>query len=176
MQRKRGLPTRIGYEHGVLQAAPSDSTIAPTRPWWEFALYVRGLVEWRKLLGNPGLSITKSPVAWGTLSSSWMKALNKGLFLASWKLLMASGGNCSSKRRFFTEANVIVNIPSMKTTCLNRKMRSSNLQQNKTKIVRLIDCPTIGGGGGGDEQNSCWPPKKGNSYCHSSNTHRKPKT
>ena len=28
---------------------------------------------------------------------------------------------------------------------------------------------------GGGQRNSCWQPKEGNSYCHSSNAHRKPK-
>ena len=46
---------------------------------------------------------------------------------------MASGGNCSSKERLFTVADAIVNIPSIKAARLNRKVRSSNLQQNKTK-------------------------------------------
>ena len=46
---------------------------------------------------------------------------------------MASGGNCSSKGKFFTLADDIVNIPSVKAACLNRKMRSSNFQQNKAK-------------------------------------------
>ena len=46
---------------------------------------------------------------------------------------MASGGNCSSKERLFTVADAIVNIPSTKAARLNRKVRSSNLQQNKSK-------------------------------------------
>ena len=35
--------------------------------------------------------------------------------------------------RFFIATDAIVNIPSMKAARLNRKMRSSNLQQNKAK-------------------------------------------
>ena len=46
---------------------------------------------------------------------------------------MASGGNCSSNERLFTVADAIVNIPSIKAARLNRKVRSSNLQQNKSK-------------------------------------------
>ena len=62
-----------------------------------------------------------------------MRTLKQGIFLASWQRLMVSGGNCSSMGRFFIAADAIVNIPSMKAARLNRKMRSSNLQQNKTK-------------------------------------------
>ena len=45
----------------------------------------------------------------------------------------ASGGNIFSKDRIFTAADAIVNVLSMKVSRLNREMRSSNLQQNKTK-------------------------------------------
>ena len=92
-----------------------------------------GSVWWRRWLSNPTLSITRSIEAWGALFSFWIRTLKQGIFLASWQRPMASGGNCSSKGRFFTVANTIVNIPSMKAARLNRKMRGSNLQQNKTK-------------------------------------------
>ena len=46
---------------------------------------------------------------------------------------MTSGGNFSSKGKFFTVADAIVNIPSMKIARLYRKIRGSNLQQNKTE-------------------------------------------
>ena len=62
-----------------------------------------------------------------------MRTLKQRIFLASWQRRMASGGNCSSKERLFTVADAILNIPSIKAARLNRKVRSSNLQQNKTK-------------------------------------------
>ena len=46
---------------------------------------------------------------------------------------MAQGGNSSSKGIFFNVTDATVNIPSMKAVCLNRKIGSSDLQQNKTK-------------------------------------------
>ena len=62
-----------------------------------------------------------------------MRTLEQGVFLASWQRPTASGENCSSKGNFFTVADAIVNIPSMKAARFNRKMRSSNLKHNKTK-------------------------------------------
>ena len=44
------------------------------------------------------------------------------------------GGNCRSKGRFFTAADSVVH---MKIARLNRKMRSSNLQQNNTKTGNI---------------------------------------
>ena len=111
------------------------------------------------------------------------------------------------------------NIPSTKAVCLNREMRSSNLQQNKTKIgnsrislkltqshirmqkpipkgarwskmmllrdnklcrrvVQLSNNQTqwYKGKRCGRPAKQLLPSKEGNSYCLSSNTHRKPKT
>ena len=90
-------------------------------------------VWWGKWLDNPIPSINKLIVAWDSLSFFWMKTLKQRIFLASWHCPMTSGGNCSSKGRFFTAADAIVNIRSTKTARLNRKMRSSSLEQNKTK-------------------------------------------
>ena len=46
---------------------------------------------------------------------------------------MSSGGNCSSKGKFFTAADTVVDLTSVKAADLKRKTRNGNLQRNKTK-------------------------------------------
>ena len=48
--------------------------------------------------------------------------------------ICTSGGNCPSNGRFFTAADAIVHV---KLAHLNRKLRSSNLQQNNTRTGNI---------------------------------------
>ena len=61
-----------------------------------------------------------------------MKKLKQGIFLASWQRLTASGGNFSSKGRFFTGVDAIVNILSTKTARLSKEINNINLQRKTT--------------------------------------------
>ena len=130
----RELTTSTGYEERVLLSSSLKQYNRAHSSLIESLLCTSdGFLSWRKWLDNLMLSITKSVVAWNVLSSFGLSRLKKKMFLASWQYLTASGESCFSKGRFFPVPDTIANIPSIKAARLNRKTRSSNIQQDKTK-------------------------------------------
>ena len=66
-----------------------------------------------------------------------MKTLKQVIFLVSWQRLAASGGNCSSKGRFYAVADAIVKIPSTKAAHLNRVATSNRTKWKCQSYIRM---------------------------------------